>query len=101
MTCEDIARVLWHLDTPVCRTLGGTKVHLRLVSFKELRLLVRYFNCSAEDLVERFWCCRKTAWPTPRDCRNCNGRAGGCRMDGLCETPSAEELAMYNEVLSA
>ena len=101
MTCEDIVRCLWHLQVPVCRTLRGVKTHLRLIGLADVQLLVRYFSCSADDLVARFWCCVKTPWPTEGDCRNCNDKVGGCRMDGNCETPTDLETAAHNRLANA
>jgi len=85
MTGPEISRIEWHLEVPVCRTLRGTRRHLELIGIRDLALLCRWFGCSAVEITERLW-----AWAKGpkriRDCRNCDGRAGGCNVDGLCST---------------
>ncbi|MFA5553490.1 MAG: hypothetical protein WDA68_02900 [Phycisphaerae bacterium] len=55
MTYEQAKRVAWHLNIPFCKTLRNIRVHIRLVSFDDLRLLLSQFNCSLEELPKRFF----------------------------------------------
>jgi len=55
MTVKEQKRCFWHLETPVCWTMRGSRTHLRLISFVDLILLCRYFNCSANVIEYKFW----------------------------------------------
>lgn len=52
---EDTARIRWLLTMASCRLLSGLKRRLKSVSFEDLKLLCRYFSCSAGEIVERAW----------------------------------------------
>ena len=101
MSGQEIARVLWHLDMPVCRTLGGIKRHVALIGLGDCSLLIRYFGCGIGELIERFWRAVKDRPRRLRDCRNCNGQAGGCRVDGLCEELTPLEMAAVRRDVNA
>lgn len=51
----DKERLEWHLSIPVCRIMSGARQHLSIIDFNELRLLCQHFNCSCENVAEKFW----------------------------------------------
>ena len=55
MNTAEIERVIWHLGIASCRIKSGVRNHLRLAGMDDFRLLCRYFNCSASDILEKFW----------------------------------------------
>jgi len=52
---DSVERAKWHLQLGVCRTKRGLKTHLEIISFDDIRLLMRYLRCSLEDLTEKAW----------------------------------------------
>ena len=92
MTTREFIRVNWHLDDPVCNLRSGIRRHLALIAMDDLRLLCRFFSTNIAELEDRFWLWIRIGKRRQKDCRNCNGRLGGCNIDGLCEPPGGELL---------
>ncbi len=55
MTELEEKRVQWHLKVAVCRTLRGIRTHLSLISFDDLRLLMRFFGCELGEIDYRMY----------------------------------------------
>jgi len=86
MTTTEFMRVAWHVGDPVCTMRSGIRRHLALISIEDLGLLCRFFGTNIAELEDRFWQWIKIGRRRQKDCRNCNGRVGGCNIDGLCES---------------
>jgi len=49
-------RIIWHLDVPVCRTLTGLRIHLKVIGLAELWHLCYALKCdSLEKLAAVMW----------------------------------------------
>ena len=56
LTEKQKARCRWHIWVPVCETLAGCRIHLRLFSdLAELQTLCRFFGCSIGVLDQRLF----------------------------------------------
>jgi hypothetical protein len=66
MTTQDLERVRFHLNVPVCRTRHGCLTHLRLAPMGDLSLLCRFFGCNAGEVGDAFWAAiknrKETMW---------------------------------------
>jgi len=49
-------RIIWHLDTPVCRILSGLRIHLWAMGLSEMWELCYALGCdSPEKLLAAMW----------------------------------------------
>jgi len=49
-------RIKWHLNVPVCRTLGGLKIHLAAISLAERWKLIYAFGAGdLKRLIKKMW----------------------------------------------
>ena len=58
MDIEELTRerLIWHLETPVCRIMSGVRTHVLHLSLKELWALCYALKCdSAEQLTAVMW----------------------------------------------
>ena len=53
-------RLDWHLDVPVCRTLGGLVTHLSLIGLSEVQRLCYELRCDGLlELTKKMWAMEK------------------------------------------
>jgi len=56
MDCQSANRREWHLDVPVCRTLGGLTRHLSLIGMREVQRLCYELRCDGLiSLTKKMW----------------------------------------------
>jgi hypothetical protein len=48
-------RVMYHLRLPVCRVRCGLKDHLQIIHIDDYIMLLTYFQCPGEKLLQKAW----------------------------------------------
>jgi len=61
MTQPERSSIEWHLRLPVCETRTGCNQHLRCTPYASFCDLCRRLDCTADDILARFWSAVKRA----------------------------------------